>query len=587
MMVGFIEFLRTAKSPNQRGDPAVLLSGKGWKMKRCLYVLFISAFVISTVLAYAAIRLWDNSHNDTYHPMSSEGQVVWTGSKTSNCNRRRLVLPIRRIPRGDSDSELSNNVSVVPPEHHGDDGQEFFDQGSAVAHMGSGSYNGCSPWINSKGEVVWQGWDGHDHEVLLYDGSNTIHLTNNSYDDIGPQINDQGWVAWRQFDGEDYEIWVYDGSTIRQLTDNSYSEGGLQLNDRGQMVWWAEPDGEGREIFFYDGSAIVQLARDPISGSTPRLNAKGDVVWHARGQVFLYDGTTVRKIVSISKGRFSTSRDRNTDAVTLCREHGGDDSEMSLCLSSPQATGQHTEELLDRHHSVSGENRKRVWADPSKVFPAISDFLPRPATQMTCLNRAEVFLAGASHKITSGSSGDAKGRKGMGDSEGLNKESLPSERREKAGNTPEILPEDKKKKGSDEQLKHKTIDWQIIRIIGSSILKYSREYDVDPALVLAIINAESEFEHSSISDKGAIGLMQLMPQTADQLSVDPYDIEENIKGGIKHLRFLLSKFDSTELAIAAYNAGSTNVKKYKGVPPFKETKRYVRKVLAYYEGKKS
>ncbi|MBW2123132.1 MAG: lytic transglycosylase domain-containing protein [Deltaproteobacteria bacterium] len=74
---------------------------------------------------------------------------------------------------------------------------------------------------------------------------------------------------------------------------------------------------------------------------------------------------------------------------------------------------------------------------------------------------------------------------------------------------------------------------------------------MDPALVLAIINAESEFEHSSVSHKGAIGLMQLMPSTAARLGVDPYDIEENIKGGIKHLGFLLSRFDSLEMVIAA------------------------------------
>jgi len=153
-------------------------------------------------------------------------------------------------------------------------------------------------------------------------------------------------------------------------------------------------------------------------------------------------------------------------------------------------------------------------------------------------------------------------------------------------NTAGSLPE-AKREGLNEESKDNSVEWHVIKRIGSSILKYSRKYKVDPALVLAIINAESEFEHPSISHKGAIGLMQLMPQTADQLGIDPFDIEENIKGGIKHLSFLLSNFDSVELAVAAYNAGSGNVKKHKGIPPFKETKRYVRKVLAYYKGKES
>ncbi|MFN2447870.1 MAG: lytic transglycosylase domain-containing protein, partial [Vicinamibacterales bacterium] len=104
--------------------------------------------------------------------------------------------------------------------------------------------------------------------------------------------------------------------------------------------------------------------------------------------------------------------------------------------------------------------------------------------------------------------------------------------------------------------------------------------EVDARLVHAIVDVESSYQPRARSPKGAKGLMQLMPATARQYSVrDPYDPRTNLEAGVRHLKDLLSRFDVT-LAVAAYNAGEGVVRKYGGIPPFVETRAYVRQVLA-------
>lgn len=117
------------------------------------------------------------------------------------------------------------------------------------------------------------------------------------------------------------------------------------------------------------------------------------------------------------------------------------------------------------------------------------------------------------------------------------------------------------------------------------ILEAASRYEVDPALVKAIILAESEYNPHAISKKGARGLMQLMPRTAQDLGVeDIFDPEHNINGGVKYFKRLLDRFDGDlKLALAAYNAGSGKVRKYQGVPPFKATRYYIDNVFRYYE----
>lgn len=117
------------------------------------------------------------------------------------------------------------------------------------------------------------------------------------------------------------------------------------------------------------------------------------------------------------------------------------------------------------------------------------------------------------------------------------------------------------------------------------ILKASSRYQVDPNLVRAIIMAESGFNPSAVSKKGAKGLMQLMPKTAQQLGItDSFNPEHNIDGGVRYFKQLLDRFNGeTELALAAYNAGSRYVRQYQGVPPFKDTQCYIEKVLSYYQ----
>jgi soluble lytic murein transglycosylase-like protein len=109
--------------------------------------------------------------------------------------------------------------------------------------------------------------------------------------------------------------------------------------------------------------------------------------------------------------------------------------------------------------------------------------------------------------------------------------------------------------------------------------------DVDPALVKAIIMAESSFNPRAVSKKGAEGLMQLMPTTAKALGVeDSFNPEHNINGGVRYFRQLMDRFGGdTKLALAAYNAGSTKVRSYQGVPPFKATRYYIKKVFEYYQ----
>jgi soluble lytic murein transglycosylase-like protein len=117
------------------------------------------------------------------------------------------------------------------------------------------------------------------------------------------------------------------------------------------------------------------------------------------------------------------------------------------------------------------------------------------------------------------------------------------------------------------------------------IIKASEKHNVEPALIKAIIKAESNFNHRAVSRKGARGLMQLMPATASSLQVkDSFHPENNIEGGVKYLRYLLNYFNGNlPLALAAYNAGENAVIRHRGIPPYRETQVYVRRVMSYLD----
>ena len=124
-----------------------------------------------------------------------------------------------------------------------------------------------------------------------------------------------------------------------------------------------------------------------------------------------------------------------------------------------------------------------------------------------------------------------------------------------------------------------------IKKYDSIISQASEKFSLEPSLVKAVIKAESGFDHKAVSSKGAQGLMQLMPDTADEMAVDdPYNPEQNIFGGAKYLSRLMERYNNdVKLVLAAYNAGPERVDKYKGVPPFKETRTFITRVMDYYK----
>jgi soluble lytic murein transglycosylase-like protein len=118
---------------------------------------------------------------------------------------------------------------------------------------------------------------------------------------------------------------------------------------------------------------------------------------------------------------------------------------------------------------------------------------------------------------------------------------------------------------------------------GDLIAAAAERHGVSPGLVQAVIEVESNFEHRARSRKGAMGLMQLMPSTARQYAVaNPYDPRSNIDAGTRHLRMLLDRFDVSR-ALAAYNAGEGAVRRFGGIPPYPETRSYVRRILRLVE----
>ena len=119
------------------------------------------------------------------------------------------------------------------------------------------------------------------------------------------------------------------------------------------------------------------------------------------------------------------------------------------------------------------------------------------------------------------------------------------------------------------------------------IIKHSIEMNVDPALALSIAKKESGFRHELKSKHGAVGVFQLLPSTANKMGYNPYYLSENIKAGLTYYKMMYKMFGSTELALAAYNAGPGNVKRCGGqIPPYAETKRFVNVIMQDYKAQK-
>ena len=114
--------------------------------------------------------------------------------------------------------------------------------------------------------------------------------------------------------------------------------------------------------------------------------------------------------------------------------------------------------------------------------------------------------------------------------------------------------------------------------------RIANEYGIPPALFRSLITAESGWNPVAKSPAGAYGLTQLIPSTARQMGVNPYDPIDNLRGGAKYLRKMIDMFGDLNLALAAYNAGPGAVKRYNGIPPYRETRNYVRRVMSIYTG---
>ena len=124
-------------------------------------------------------------------------------------------------------------------------------------------------------------------------------------------------------------------------------------------------------------------------------------------------------------------------------------------------------------------------------------------------------------------------------------------------------------------------------MVKETIIKQSLEMNIDPALALSIAKKESGFKHELKSAHGAVGVFQLLPSTANRLGFNPYYLSENIKAGLTYYKMMYKMFGSTELALAAYNAGPGNVKRHGcTIPPYAETKRFVNVIMQDYNNQK-
>jgi hypothetical protein len=552
-------------------------------MKRAFSIVLLCTLGISNALTYTLATLRGDCHEDgIYYGTDSDGHVGGaaggifhtTALSMADLNRNRFYR---------NGGYRSNETRQVA--WHARNAKDVPEASGIQAPIGI--YEQFPPWITNRGVLVWQGWDGHDYEIFFYDGSTVTQLTNDFHDDVAPRIDERGHVVWRHFDGKDYEIFFfYDGGMTRQITNTSYGEAGLRLNDGGPMVWSAGPDGEDREILVFDRSNITQLTDHDTGDDSPKLNPNADV-GYAWGEISFYDGSNVPHARDDMEPGCDTFPDPKANRHIARGNDGRASSKTALYEPSTLVTGQFFDVSFHAGAPLLLAGSGRIGWKGDGVPTGITEPVLVASIEEILPNRLEGLPAVTTGKISGRFFGDVGGTKSLVDPREPNRNTVVSKKGETDDKTARTIAEETSKEkdnAANNKSKGDTVDWDTVSKIVTSILKHSRKHNVDPALVLAIIKAESDFDHASVSPKGAIGLMQLMPDTADQMGIDPFDIEENIKGGIKHLSFLLTTFDSIELALAAYNAGSVNVKKYKGIPPFRETKRYVKKVLAYYKG---
>lgn len=207
--------------------------------------------------------------------------------------------------------------------------------GFEIVQLTDNSTDDKKPVVNSKGQVVWETFDGIDSEVMLYDGTNTIPLTDNNTRDELPHINSSGRVVWQATISEVptiYEIFYYDGTTTSRFTNNNTTDLFAQISDRGDILWWGNGDNT-----LYDGKNVITLnsALDPSLVDNPGIMSRaGHVVWHRyqNGVYSLYrfDGRKTEKIGEAVFGGVVVDYHVNNHGQVVWNSFDGNDYELFM-----------------------------------------------------------------------------------------------------------------------------------------------------------------------------------------------------------------------------------------------------------------
>jgi len=258
-----------------------------------------------------------------------------------------------------------------------------------ITQLTDNTYKDSSPQTNSRGDVVWSGYDGSDNEIFLYVAPSgiTTKITNNSYDDLSPQINDKGDVVWSgRKDGSDNEIFLYEASTgiTTQITNNSYDDIVPQINNNKEIVWLGK-DGTNYDVFLYEGTPVptkITNSNNKVnsyssSRSGPQINSRGDIVWHGftgtRTEIFLYEASTsvTRQVSNNPYYSCNAQINSNGDIVWL----GKDESyNYAIFLYSAEGKPFSTERIAKIANNPYNQSKPQINSNSDVVWRGYDEF---------------------------------------------------------------------------------------------------------------------------------------------------------------------------------------------------------------------